>query len=75
MSNMIARAETEVFLATNYWMLSEGTKLICNALRELSEKATQRGKRVVVKIMYDRGNPKQVSPSSSAPHRSRLTVA
>jgi hypothetical protein len=60
MSNVIARAEKEVFLATNYWMLSEPTKLICNGLRELSRKAVEKQRRIVVKIMYDRGNPKQV---------------
>ena len=61
MSNVIARAEKEVFLATNYWMLSEPTKLICEGLRHLSKKAVEKGTTVVVKIMYDRGNPKQVS--------------
>ena len=61
MSNMIARAEKEIFLATNYWMLSEPTKLICEGLKELSRKAVALNRRIVVKIMYDRGNPKQVS--------------
>lgn len=64
---MIARAETEVFLATNYWMLSEGTKLISNALRELSRKAVERQTKIVVKIMYDRGSPKQVGSLSQSP--------
>lgn len=61
MSNVIARAEHEVFLATNFWMHSEPTKLITQGLRELSKKAVASNRKVVVKIMYDRGNPKQVS--------------
>ena len=61
MSNLIARAEKEVFLATNYWMHSEPASLISEALKELSKRAGERGQRVVVKIMYDRGNPKQVN--------------
>ncbi len=60
MSNCIARAKKEVFLATNYWKHSEATRLITNALKELSRRAGERGEKVVVKIMYDRGNPKQV---------------
>ncbi|KAJ3008830.1 hypothetical protein HKX48_008321 [Thoreauomyces humboldtii] len=59
MANLIARAETEVFLATNYWLFSDSTTFITNALRELSRRAGERGARVVVKIMYDRGSPKQ----------------
>ncbi|KAK5462349.1 hypothetical protein LTR20_006299 [Exophiala xenobiotica] len=59
MSNVIARAEHEVYLATNFWMHSEPTMLITNALRELSRKAVATDRRVVVKIIYDRGSPKQ----------------
>ncbi|EXJ54224.1 hypothetical protein A1O7_09561 [Cladophialophora yegresii CBS 114405] len=59
MSNIIARAEHEVFLATNYWMHSEPTRLITNGLRELSKKAVLNNRRVVVKIIYDRGSAKQ----------------
>jgi hypothetical protein len=66
MSNVIARAEHEVFLATNYWMHSEPTRLITAGLKELSKKAVLRGKRVVVKIIYDRGSPKQVSHDLSS---------
>ena len=61
MSNVIARAEEEVFLATNFWAYSEPTRLITNALRELSKKAVKMDRRVVVKIMYDRGSVKQAS--------------
>ncbi|KIX05212.1 uncharacterized protein Z518_06084 [Rhinocladiella mackenziei CBS 650.93] len=59
MSNVIARAEHEVFLATNFWMYSEPTRLITNGLRELSKKAVQMNRRVVVKIIYGRGIVKQ----------------
>lgn len=61
MSNLIARAEKEVFLATNFWMDGQTTHLITTALRELSKRAEARGQKVVVKILYDRGNLKQVS--------------
>ncbi len=60
MSNCIARAEKEVFLATNYWQSSDASTLITNALKELSRRAGGRGEKAVVKIMYDRGNAKQV---------------
>jgi len=60
MSNLIARAEKEVLLATNYWMDSDASKLITNGLRELSKRAGERGEKAVVKIIYDRGNIKQV---------------
>ncbi|KAL9087131.1 MAG: hypothetical protein Q9165_006782 [Trypethelium subeluteriae] len=60
MSNLIARAEKEVFLATNYWMDSDATRFITDSLRELSKKAGERGERAVVKLMYDRGNIKQL---------------
>jgi phosphatidylserine/phosphatidylglycerophosphate/cardiolipin synthase-like enzyme len=60
MSNCIVRAEKEVFLATNYWQASNASTLITNALRELSRRAGERGQKVVVKIIYDRGNPKQI---------------
>lgn len=60
MSNCIARAEKEVFLATNFWKFSDASTLITNSLKELSRRAGNRGQRIVVKIMYDRGNVKQV---------------
>lgn len=61
MSNCIARAEKEVFLATNYWKFSVASTLITNSLKELSRRAGDRSEKAVVKIMYDRGNVKQVS--------------
>ena len=60
MSNLIARAEKEVFFATNFWMASESSQLITDSLIELSRRAEDRGRRVVVKLMYDRGSLKQV---------------
>jgi phosphatidylserine/phosphatidylglycerophosphate/cardiolipin synthase-like enzyme len=60
MANLIVRAEKEVFLATNFWLYSGASRLIAGALLELSNRAGERGERVVVKIMYDRGNIKQV---------------
>ena len=60
MSNCIARAEREVFLATNFWIHSHASTLVTNAFRELSRRAGQRGTKVVVKVVYDRGSPQQV---------------
>lgn len=60
MANLIVRAEKEVFLATNFWIASGAASIITDAIKELSRRAGERGKRVVVKIMYDRGNIKQV---------------
>ncbi|KAL4898021.1 hypothetical protein BDV59DRAFT_208557 [Aspergillus ambiguus] len=60
MANCIARAEKEVFLATNFWIHSDASTLVTNALRELSHRAGERGERIVVKVIYDRGDPRQV---------------
>jgi hypothetical protein len=60
MANCIARAEREVYLATNFWMLSEASTIITNGIRELSRRAAARNQRVVMKVIYDRGNAKQV---------------
>lgn len=60
MANLIVRAEKDVFLATNFWIASGAASIITDAIRELSRRAVERGERVVVKIMYDRGNIKQV---------------
>ena len=63
MANCIVRATSDVYFATNFWAYGDNTTLITNALRELSRRAGERGKeKVVVKIIYDRGNVKQVSP-------------
>ena len=60
MANCTARAEREVYLATNFWMLSEASTIITNSIRELSRRAAARNQRVVMKVIYDRGNVKQV---------------
>lgn len=60
-ANCIARAEKEVLLATNFWIHSDASIIITNALRELSKRAGERGDKVVVKVIYDRGSIKQVS--------------
>jgi hypothetical protein len=59
MSNLIVRADKEVILATNYWQNSVASKFITNAMRELSRRAGERGERIVFKLEYDRGSPKQ----------------
>lgn len=60
MSNMIVRAEKEVYLATNYWQNSVASSYITNAMKELSARAGKRGEKIVMKIIYDRGSPKQL---------------
>ncbi|KAI0482241.1 hypothetical protein GGR56DRAFT_619132 [Xylariaceae sp. FL0804] len=61
MSNLIVRAEREVFLATNFWQNSVASAYLVNGLRELSRRAGARGgPRVVVKVLYDRGSLKQL---------------
>ncbi|KIK70742.1 hypothetical protein GYMLUDRAFT_32791 [Collybiopsis luxurians FD-317 M1] len=61
MSNCIVRAKKEVFLATNFWINSESSTLVTNAFRELDRRVGERGgEKVIVKVLYDRGNVKQV---------------
>lgn len=60
MANMIVRAEKEVYLATNYWISSVASQYITDAMKELSRRAGLRGERVVFKMIYDRGSPKQL---------------
>ena len=74
MSNLIVRAEKEVLLATNYWSASQASQLISDALVELSKRAGATNRRVVVKVMYDRGNMKQVSKNSALVIRADLGV-
>ncbi|KIM79061.1 hypothetical protein PILCRDRAFT_823914 [Piloderma croceum F 1598] len=60
-ADCIVQAEKEIFLATsNFWEASTAAHIITDALRELSRRAGKRGHKVVVKIMYDRGNIKQI---------------
>lgn len=60
MSNCIVRAEREVFLATNFWANSTASKFITDAMRELSRRAGEKGTKIVMKMIYDRGSPKQL---------------
>ncbi|KAK8118544.1 uncharacterized protein PG998_003170 [Apiospora kogelbergensis] len=60
MSNLIVRAEKEVYLATNYWQNGVAASYLTHAIRELSRRCGERGTRAVVKVVYDRGSPKQV---------------
>lgn len=50
----IVAAQHEVFLATNFWQASKSSDMICEALKELSNRAEKRSRKVVVKLMYDR---------------------
>ncbi|KAI0061253.1 hypothetical protein BV25DRAFT_770703 [Artomyces pyxidatus] len=60
-ADLIVRAETEVFIATNYWEDSHSASIVSDSLRELSKRAQARGnEKVVVKLMYDRGNVQQI---------------
>ncbi|KAK0659484.1 hypothetical protein QBC41DRAFT_287008 [Cercophora samala] len=61
MANVIVRAQTEVFLATNYWQNGTASSYLTEAIRELDRRVAARGgPKVKVKIIYDRGSPKQV---------------
>lgn len=73
MSNLIARADKEVFLVTNFWMNSDSSLLITDAIRELSRRAGARGTKAVVKIMYDRGHLKQVVDNHTVANENEYT--
>jgi phosphatidylserine/phosphatidylglycerophosphate/cardiolipin synthase-like enzyme len=75
MANLIVRAEKEVFLATNFWIASGAASIITDAIKELSRRAGDRGERVVVKIMYDRGNIKQVIDNHQVMSPKQYTAA
>lgn len=53
-SNLIVRAEREVFFITCSWSPSVAQRLVKDALIELSRRAGERGQKVVVKMMYDK---------------------
>ena len=71
MANLIYRAEHEIFLATNYWQSSVASTYLTNAIRDLNKRlaaefeasfsssSPPRRKKIVLKILYDRGTPKQ----------------
>jgi hypothetical protein len=74
--DVIVRAQTEVFLATNYWQWvflycceryltlyrpSNSVNTISQSLRDLSARVIKEGRtKVIVKIMYDRGSWEQL---------------
>jgi len=59
-ADLIVRAEAEILFATNYWEQSGSSSIIADSLRRLSKRVEARGgAKVVVKLMYDRGNVKQ----------------
>ncbi|KAG8961639.1 hypothetical protein FRC05_005843 [Tulasnella sp. 425] len=51
----IVTAQHEAFIATNYWQVGNCASKLVAALRELSRRSVERGAKVVVKLMYDRG--------------------
>lgn len=69
LANCIVRAEHEVFLGTNFWIHSDASTLVTNAIRELSKRAGERGQKIVMKMIYDRGDPRQVSSLLIDVHR------
>lgn len=59
-AELIVRAEAEIILATNYWESSASSNVMADALRKLSKRVEARnGAKVVMKLMYDRGNLRQ----------------
>ena len=60
LANCIVRAKHEIFLGTNFWIHSDAATLVTNAIRELSKRAGQEGRKVIMKMVYDRGDPRQV---------------
>ncbi len=62
MSNLIVRAESDVFFATNYWQNSVASSIITNAMRELSARCAIQNppRKIIMKIVYDRGSLKQL---------------
>jgi len=59
-AELIVRAEAEIILATNYWENSASSSVMADALRKLSKRVEARsGPKVVMKLMYDRGNLRQ----------------
>lgn len=61
---------------TNYWQPSDSQKTICNALRDLSKRLGEegKGKKVVVKLVYDRGTIKQVRGCLSGAKHVQLSL-
>ncbi|KAG8941185.1 hypothetical protein FRC00_012487, partial [Tulasnella sp. 408] len=51
----VVNAQQEVFIATNYWQVGNAASTLVASLRDLSKRSVERGVKVVVKLMYDRG--------------------
>ncbi|WFD23568.1 hypothetical protein MEQU1_002261 [Malassezia equina] len=51
----IVDAQQEVILLTNYWQLGKNVDHIAKALRCLNQRTADRGGRMIVKLMWDRG--------------------
>ncbi|KHN94447.1 IQ calmodulin-binding motif protein [Metarhizium album ARSEF 1941] len=62
-SNLIARAEREVFFITCAWSPSVAQGLIRASLLELSRRSAARGRRVTVNLMYDSAGPSNLADS------------
>ncbi|KAK0257174.1 hypothetical protein B0A54_09878 [Friedmanniomyces endolithicus] len=76
MSNLIVRAKREVLLATNFWKHSGASELVNDAMIELSRRAGARGEKIVMKLMYDRGDIKQfVTPHQDVDEKTWTTEA
>ncbi|KAJ5991444.1 hypothetical protein N7522_011651 [Penicillium canescens] len=73
LANCIARAQHEVFLGTNFWVYSNASTLVTNAMRELSKRAGERGRKVVMKMVYDRGDPRQAWENRLSVHEDQYT--
>lgn len=65
-SNLIARAEKEVFFITCAWSPSIAQRFIRSALLELSQRSVARGRRVVVNLMYDTVGPSSLTGTHHA---------
>lgn len=63
-ADVIANAQHEVFIATNYWENSHSSRLVSDALRALSKRGIEEQRsdedKIVVKVIYDRGTASQL---------------
>ncbi|KAL5533428.1 hypothetical protein ACEPAF_5204 [Sanghuangporus sanghuang] len=63
-ADLIANAQHEVFIATNYLENSHSSQLVSDALRALSRRGVEEKRsdeqKIVVKIVYDRGTVSQI---------------
>ncbi|KAJ5241510.1 uncharacterized protein N7469_003101 [Penicillium citrinum] len=73
LANCIVRAKHEIFLGTNFWIHSDASTLVTNAIRELSNRAGERGEKIVMKMVYDRGDPRQIWDNRLSVHEDNYT--